>query len=305
MTTKPTISIGHLILVWICSRFSSAYLVAANSTSDPLWRHQTLLSSPGKRGQLLQKLHLARSQLQPPVKHQEQLLLGHTGNNAHTALLPPLYQQDPLLRQLALLLPAVDDHNGLHPPSQQQDPLLRQLKSNHGGKAPKGLLVPKLDQAGLLTSHQGNVGGRFLSPPKQHLKSDRIMNMAHTLLGPEFKSSESALSDDKKRKLLNTVEAKVKALLFELEPRQKPSLMQSDQRNQQQGQKTAPLILDNSIIIGQEFEGFQSEPSPKKNKGVGKSSEFQEQSKRSKFQSLLIEMTKAMVALETVSQGRK
>ena len=298
MLLKPINSIGHLrlgpssLLVWICSTIPSANLVAANSTSDPLWRHQTLLSSP-QEGKLFHKFHLARSQ-QPPVKHQQHLL-GHTGNNGQAALVPPPYRQDPLLRQLALLLPEDDDHNGLQPPSQQQDPLLRQLKPNHGGKAPKGLLAPKLDQTGLLASPQGNGDGSFLRPPSQHLKSDRIMNMAHTLVGPDFKSSVSALSADKRRKLMK-MEAKVKALLFQLEPRQKPSLVQSEQRNQQE-QKTAPLILDNSVITGQNFAEFQSQ---KQTKDGGKTSDFQEQSKRSKFQSLLTEMTKAMVALETV-----
>ena len=303
MTLQATISIGHMklgpssLLVWICSIYPSANLVAANSTSDPLWRHQTLLSS-SQEGKLLHNFQLARSQ-QPPVKHQEHLL----GHKDQAALVPPPYRQDPLLRQLALLLPD-DDHNGLQPPSLQQDPLLRQLKVNHGGKAPKGLLAPKLDQTGLLASHQehgGPIGGgRFLSPPNQHLKSDRIMNMAHTLVGPDFKSSVSALSAEKRRKLMK-MEAKVKALLFELEPRQKPSLVQSEQRNQQE-QKTAPLILDNSIITGQNFAEFQSQ---KQTKDGGKTSDFQEESKRSKFQSLLAEMTKAMVALETVSKSRK
>ena len=245
------------------------------------------------------KFHLAGKQLQPPIKRQEQLSLGQTGNAHAVALVAPPYRQDPLLRQLAKQ-PDKED-KGLQPPSQHQDPLLRQLKAKQGGK--EGLLPPKLLQTGL-TSHQRlplhrNGEGRFLSPPKPHLKSDRIMNMANAAVGPESKSSDHTLSADKKQRLLN-MEAKVKALLFELEPsRQKPLIVESEQRHQQ----TAPLILDNSAIIGQQFAEFQKSD-PKQSEDRGGSSGFEEHSKRSKFQSLLTEISKAMVALESVSKTR-
>ena len=265
-----------------------------------LFRPHFSASSP--EGKLLHEFHLGREQ-EPPLKPQEQFL-GQNGND-HPALVPPPYRQDPLLRQLRQLQPHKED-NGLQPPSQQQDLLLRQLKGKHGGEAPTptGLLVPKIAQTGLASLQRlplpldlSTIGdGRFLSPPKQHLKnqnqkSDRIMNLANALKGPEPSSSDS----DKKRKLLN-MEAKVKALLFQLQPRQ---------RHEEQQQKTAPLILDNSVITGKQFSGFQSEPDPKQTKDGGGFSEFAEQNKRSKFQSLLTEISKAMVALETVSQNIK
>ena len=241
------------------------------------------------------KFHLAGKQLQPPIKqHQEQT------KNAHAALVAPPYRQDPLLRQLKIQ--PDEEHENLQPPFQHQDPLLRQLKAKQqGGK--EGLLAPKLLQTGL-TSHQRlplhrNGEGRFLSPPKPHLKSDRIMNMANAAVGPESKSSDHTLSADKKQRLLN-MEAKVKALLFELEPsRQKPLIVESEQRHQQ----TAPLILDNSAIIGQQFAEFQKSD-PKQSEDRGGSSGFEEHSKRSKFQSLLTEISKAMVVLESVSKTR-
>ena len=258
------------------------------------FRPKFLASSP--EGKLLHEFHLGRDQ-EPPPKRQDQLLLG-TGK-AHAGLVPPPYRQDPLLRQLQQLERDEEDH-GLQPPSQRQDLLLRQLQENHGGgEAGEGLLVPELAQAGLRLQLFRNGDGMLLSPPKPHLKSDRIMNMANALQGPEPKSSDS----DKKRRLSN-MEAKVKALLFELEPRQKPHIMDSEQRHgeqqQQQQKKTAPLILDNSVITGEQFvPGFQSKFDP------SGSSEFDQPRKGSKFQSLLTEISKAMVALETVGQNIK
>ena len=252
------------------------------------FRPQFLASSP--EGKLLHQFHLGRIQ-EPPLNHQEQVL-GESGN-FHGALVPPPYRQDPLLRQLQQLQPGQEEH-GLQPPSQQQALLARQLKANHGGEAAEGLLVPKLAQTGLAYPQlelARNADGRLLSPPKQHLKSDRIMNMENAVKGPESKSSDS----DKERKLLN-MEAKVKALLFELQPRKK----QSEERHAQQEEKTAPLILDNSVIKGKQFApGFQSESEPKETE------EFDEHRKRSKFQSLLTEISKAMVALETVKPTHK
>ena len=268
------------------------------------FRPKFLASSP--EGKLLHEFHLGRDQ-EPPPKRQEQLL--HGTSNAHAGLVPPPYRQDPLLRQLQQL-ERDEEVNGLQPPSQRQDLLLRQLQTNHGGggEVGEGLLVPELAQAGLLAFPQplplrlqlfGNGDGRLLSPPKPHLKSDRIMNMATALQGPESKSSDS----DKKRKLLNMEAAKVKALLFELAPRQKPHIVElSEERHgeQQQQQKTAPLILDNSVITGEQFvPGFQTEFDQ------SGSSEFDQPRKGSKFQSLLTEISKAMVALETVGQNIK
>ena len=268
------------------------------------FRPKFLASSP--EGKLLHEFHLGRDQ-EPPPKRQDQLLLG-TGK-AHAGLVPPPYRQDPLLRQLQQL-ERDEEVNGLQPPSQRQDLLLRQLQTNHGGggEVGEGLLVPELAQAGLLAFPQplplrlqlfGNGDGRLLSPPKPHLKSDRIMNMATALQGPESKSSDS----DKKRKLSNMEAATVKALLFELAPRQKPHIVElSEERHgeQQQQQKTAPLILDNSVITGEQFvPGFQTEFDQ------SGSSEFDQPRKGSKFQSLLTEISKAMVALETVGQNIK
>ena len=259
------------------------------------FRPKFLASSP--EGKLLHEFHLGRDQ-EPPPKRQEQLL--HGTSKAHDAgLVPPPYRQDPLLRQLQQLERDEEDH-GLQPPSQRQDLLLRQLQANHGGgEAGEGLLVPELAQAGLRLQLFRNGDGMLLSPPKPHLKSDRIMNMATALQGPESKSSDS----DKKRKLSNMEAATVKALLFELAPRQKPHIVElSEERHgeQQQQQKTAPLILDNSVITGEQFvPGFQTEFDP------SGSSEFDQHRKGSKFQSLLTEISKAMVALETVGQNIK
>ena len=259
------------------------------------FRPKFLASSP--EGKLLHEFHLGRDQ-EPPPKRQDQLLLG-TGK-AHAGLVPPPYRQDPLLRQLQQL-ERDEEVNGLQPPSQRQDLLLRQLQANHGGgEAGEGLLVPELAQAGLRLQLFRNGDGMLLSPPKPHLKSDRIMNMATALQGPESKSSDS----DKKRKLSNMEAATVKALLFELAPRQKSHIVElSEQRHgeQQQQKKTAPLILDNSVITGDEqfVPGFQSKFDP------SGSSEFDQPRKGSKFQSLLTEISKAMVALETVGQNIK
>ena len=118
------------------------------------------------------------------------------------------------------------------------------------------------------------------------------MNMALTkpLKELESKSSGVVLSADKKRRLKLKMEDKVKALLFELEPR----IVGGGLRHEQQEQMTAPLILDNSVIAGQSIT-----------KDGSKTSEFPDQSKISKFQSLLTNISKAMVALEKVRQCLK
>ena len=118
------------------------------------------------------------------------------------------------------------------------------------------------------------------------------MNMALTkpLKELESKSSGVVLSADKKKRLKLKMEDKVKALLFELEPR----IVGGGLRHEQQKQMTAPLILDNSVIAGQSIT-----------KDGSKTSEFPDQSKISKFKSLLTNISKAMVALEKVRQCLK
>ena len=99
--------------------------------------------------------------------------------------------------------------------------------------------------------------------------------------------SESALV--KENRLLD-MEAKVRALLFELQPPENLQKLESEEgRGEHEQQMTAPLILDNSL--------------PEDDKA--QSSEFRAPGKTSKFESLLSGISKAMVALESVSWSHK
>lgn len=111
------------------------------------------------------------------------------------------------------------------------------------------------------------------------------MNMAAANPHGGSKSSESAFV--KENRLLD-MEAKVRALLFELQPPENLQKLESEEgREEHQEQKTAPLILDNSL--------------PEDDKA--QRSEFNAPGKTSKFESLLSGISKAMVALESVRQG--
>ena len=109
------------------------------------------------------------------------------------------------------------------------------------------------------------------------------MNMAAANPVEGSKSSESAFV--KENRLLD-MEAKVRALLFELQPPENLQKLESEEgREEHQEQMTVPLILDNSL--------------PEDDKA--QSSEFKAPGKTSKFESLLSGISKAMVALEAVS----
>ena len=113
------------------------------------------------------------------------------------------------------------------------------------------------------------------------------MNMAAANQLSGSKSSESAFV--KENRLLD-MEAKVRALLFELQPPENLQKLESEEgREEHQEQMTAPLILDNSL--------------PEDDKA--QSSEFKAPGKASKFESLLSGISKAMVALESVSWSHK
>ena len=224
--------------------------------------------------QVFQPLHLAT--LNPDKTHQKGSRSQDPPVHQLFGLVPPPHRQDPLLRQLALH-PA-PGHKGLRAPPRHQDPLLRQLEAHHGGGGQaKGLVPPKLSSPSLQRGFS-----RVLSPPGNLVKSDRIMNMAAA--NP---LSESALV--KENKLLD-MEAKVRALLFELQPPENLQKLESEEgREEHEQQMTAPLILDNSL--------------PEDDKA--QSSEFRAPGKTSKFESLLSGISKAMVALESVSWSHK
>ena len=113
------------------------------------------------------------------------------------------------------------------------------------------------------------------------------MNMAAANPLSGSKSSESAFV--KENRLLD-MEAKVRALLFELQPPENLQKLESEEgREEHQEQMTAPLILDNSLTEDDKAQ----------------SSEFKAPGKTSKFESLLSGISKAMVALESVSWSHK
>ena len=110
------------------------------------------------------------------------------------------------------------------------------------------------------------------------------MNMAAANPLSGSMSSDSAFV--KENRLLD-MEAKVRALLFELQPPENLQKIESEEgREEHQEQMTAPLILDNSL--------------PEDDKA--QSSVFKAPGKTSKFESLLSGISKAMVALESVRE---